>query len=87
MQRLDTPETSLDKDGVISMLRWTQDQVYIELFNDRSQQGFRLAYYYLPIANKAFRKHKMPFPSKRSKIKLFPVKRGTESEAIRILQF
>lgn len=87
MDRLGTPETSLDKGGVTSTLRWTEGKVRVVLSNDRSKEGFRLVYYYLPVADKALRKHKVLFPSKWSTIKLFPVIKGDESEDIGILQF
>jgi hypothetical protein len=87
MDLLGTPDTSLDKEGVVSTFRWTDADVRIELFNDRSRQGFSLVYYYLPLANKAFRKHKALIPSKWPKIKLFPAEKGDDPEAIGILQF
>lgn len=87
MKRLGTPETSLDKEGVTSTLRWTEGKVRVVLSNDRSKEGFRLVYYYLPVADKVLRKHKVLFPSKWSTIKLFPAIKGDESEDIGILQF
>lgn len=87
MDRLGTPQVSFDKEGTASTLRWTEGLVRVELFNDRSKEGFRLVYYYLPVADKALRKHKALLPSKWSKIKLFSVEKGDETEHIGILQF
>jgi hypothetical protein len=81
---LGTPETSLDKEGVVSMLRWTAGQTQIELSNDRSKQGFRLVCKYLPIAKKALSRHKTLAPSKWPAIKW---KHSDETEPIGILQF
>jgi hypothetical protein len=87
MDLLGTPDASLDKEGVISTFRWTDADVRIELFNDRSKQGFRLEFYYLPIANKALRQQKKLVPPRWPKIKLFPAEKGDEPEAIGILKF
>ena len=87
MDRLGTPETSLDKEGVTSTLRWTEGKVRVVLSNDRSKEGFRLAYYYVPVADKALRKHKVLFPSKWSRVKLFASPTDDETETVRILQF
>ncbi len=84
MNLLGTPETSLDKEGVVSTLRWKEGQVQIELFNDRSNQGFRLVYKYLPIAKKALSRQKTLIPSKWPVIKW---KKNDETEPIGILQF
>ena len=87
LERLGAPETSFDKKGVASTLRWTEGQVRIELFNDRSKEGFMLAYYYLPLYQKVLRQHKNLAPSKWSNIKMFPVKKDDDPEAVRILEF
>lgn len=87
MERLGTPETSMDKEGVISTLQWIEGSIRIKLTNDRSKEGFRLGYYYLPIAEKALRKHKTLFPSQWSRVKLFATPTGDAAETIRILQF
>ncbi len=87
VERLGIPETALDKEGVVSTLRWTDGQVQIELFNDRSERGFNLVYYYLPIAKKVFRKYKSLSPPNRLGVTLFPTKKGDKPEAVRILEF
>ena len=87
MDRLGTPETSLDKEGVTSTLRWTEGKVRVVLSNDRSKEGFRLAYYHAPVADKALRKHKALFPSKWSRVKVFAIPTDDETETVRILQF
>jgi hypothetical protein len=61
--------------------------ILIELFNDRSQQGFRLVYSYLPIANKVFDKRQQIAPLKPPRVKLFPIKKGETPEAVRLLAF
>ena len=85
--RLGIPETSLDKEGVTYTLWWTEGKVRIKLTNDRSKEGFRLVYYYQPIAEKALRKHKALFPSKWSTVKLFALPKADVTETVRILQF
>ncbi len=87
MDQLGMPQISFDKEGTVSTLRWTDGQVQIELFNDRSEQGFKLAYHYLPIVKKVFVKHKALSPPKRRGINLFPTKKGDTPEAVRILEF
>ncbi len=87
VERLGVPETALDREGVVSTYRWTDGSVQIELFNDTSEQGFKLAYYYLPIAKKVLRKHKSFSPPKRFGVKLFPTNKEDIPEAVRILEF
>jgi hypothetical protein len=87
VERLGVPKTTLDREGVVSTQKWTEGLVQIELFNDKSEQGFKLAYYYLPIAKKAFHKHRTFSPPKRSGITFFPTKKGDIPEAVRILEF
>jgi hypothetical protein len=87
IDRLGTPETSLDKEGVVSTLQWTEGSIRIKLTNDRSREGFRLRYYYLPIAEKALRKHKTLFPSKWPGVKLFASPTDGAEETVRILQY
>jgi hypothetical protein len=87
VDRLGTPASSLDKDGMVSILRWKRDTVRVELHNDRSKEGFRLMYCYQPLADKAARKQKVLTPSKWSKIQLFPSPKGDEADNIGILKF
>lgn len=87
VERLGVPETSLDATGVVSTLRWTDGAVQVELFNDSSKQGFKLVYYYLPIAKKVLRKHKSLTPPRRTGVTFFPTKKGDIPEAVRILEF
>ncbi len=87
VERLGSPETTFDKEGVVSTLSWTEGHVRMALFDDRSENGFRLVYYYLPIASKAFGKSKQLFPPKPPKAKLFPIKKGDTPEAVRLLAF
>ena len=84
---LGAPETSLDKDGMVAVLRWTRDKVRVELHNDRSVQGFQLAYYYVPIADKAARKHKNVKPGRWPNTKPFQKEISEDQEPIRILTF
>ena len=85
--RLGAPETSLDKDGMVAVLRWTRDNVRVELHNDRSVQGFQLAYYYVPIADKAARKYKNVKPGRWPNAMLFQRELSEDQEPIRILKF
>jgi hypothetical protein len=87
IDRLGTPQTSFDKEGVASTFRWKEGHVRVELYNDRSKEGFRLVYIYLPIADKALRKHKTLNPSKQPTIKFFPQKWDEDSDSIGILEF
>jgi hypothetical protein len=87
VERLGVPETAFDREGIVSTHKWTDRSVQIELFNDKSEQGFKLAYYYLPIAKKVPRKHKSFSPTKRSGLTFFPTKKGNIPEAVRILEF
>ena len=84
---LGPPESSLDKDGMVSVLRWTRDKVRVELHNDRSIQGFQLAYYYAPIADKAAQKLKAVKPGRWPKTKLIYGEQSEDQEPIRILKF
>jgi len=61
--------------------------ILIALFNDRSEQGFRLVYSYLPLANQASRKGERLFPPKTPSVKFFPIKKGETPEAVRLLEF
>ena len=45
VNRLGPPESSLDKEGMVAVLRWTKDKVRVELHNDRSVQGFQVIFY------------------------------------------
>jgi hypothetical protein len=84
---LGSPETSLDKDGMVSVLRWSRDKVRVELHNDRSIQGFQVVYYYVPIADKAARKQHTVKPARWPKPKLFGAGGKENQEPIRILNF
>ena len=87
LDRLGSPESSLDKEGMVAVLRWTRDKVRVELHNDRSVQGFQVAYYYMPVADKAARTHKNVKPSRWPQTKQFNVEQNEDQEPIRILQF
>lgn len=85
--RLGTPETSLNKDGIVSTLRWTDGKARVQLYNDHSKEGFQLVFYYIPIAEKAFSKKKIPFPYRWKKINLVHGPSEEATEVIQILQF
>ena len=87
VEQLGVPGTTLDREGTMSTHRWTDGLVQIELFNDTSEQGFKLVYYYMPIAKKVLRTHKSLLPPKRLGIPFFPTKKGDIPEAMRILEF
>ena len=86
IDQLGRAESEIDKDGGISTLRWTTGQVQIELINPSSETGLRLAYYYLPLADKARAERAELFPPRRSKAKLFPGSREDDSDSVRILE-
>lgn len=87
LDRLGTPESSLDKDGMVSVLRWTRDKVRVELHNDGSVQGFQVAYYYVPVADKAERTHITVKSGRWPKTNLPNVEQSEDQETIRILKF
>jgi len=87
LDRLGSPESSLDKEGMVAVLRWTRDKVRVELHNDRSVQGFQVAYYYVPVADKAERTHKAVKPGRWPQTKQFNVEQNEDQEPIRILKF
>jgi len=87
MDLLPTPAKSFDKDGDVSVLRWTQGHIRIELSKDPSSQGFTLAYYYIPLADKALRKQRAKLPSKWPKVKVFSKDMDKDLDRVGILEF
>jgi len=87
MNLLGAPGKSLNKEGDLAAFRWTQGRIRIELSNDQSNQGFRLAYYYIPLAEKVFRMSKSLYPSKWPKLERYPKETQDELDQVGILQF
>jgi len=87
MNLLGAPGKSLNKEGDLAALRWTQGRVRIELSNDASIQGFRLAYYYIPLAEKTLRMPKSLYPSRWPKLKGYPKDIQEDLDQVGILEF
>ena len=86
VDQLGRAESEIDKDGEISTLRWTTVHVQIELINPSWEVGSQLAYYYMPLAEKAREKRANLFPPRRPKPKLFPTGGDEPSDSVRILE-
>jgi len=87
MDLMGTPGKSLNKEGDVSVFRWTQEQIRVELSNDPTSQGFTLAYYYIPLADKVYQKQKAFLPSKWPRLKTYPKDRQDDLDQVGIIDF
>ena len=85
--RLGPPERQLDAQGSVARMIWLDGKVQTELMDDHDEQGFKLAFYYLPIAESLLSGPGTIFPARRPVRKLFPIKKGDMPDAVRILEF